>query len=307
VDVNKYTVVDLMLIEKDGNSHYCVIRNINGLLASQFPHSNHGNHFCKRFICRFASEKSLNDHEHYKHKTPKWVVLTADGKNIVKCRNYNHSMEVPFAICADFECSIGQYNDDVEEDTEKSYTIKQNQRKPNGFSYFIKYFDYSLYYSTPVTCSAKSDDEDVGLTFLTMIKDGQKMIYEKFEKNPKPLVMTPADTLKYEMSNTCHIRQGHIHDKSDKVKDHCHLTGMFRGAAHTNCNLKYKVPTFLPVLFHNLSGYDAHLFIKKMGRTKNECRDVSIIGSTEEKYISFSEKIVVDKEEVTLQEWPNSY
>jgi len=48
-----------------------------------------------------------------------------------------------------------------------------------------------------------------------------------------------------------------------KIRDHCHLTGKYRGAAHNICNLHYKVPNFIPVVFHNLSGYDSHLFIKK--------------------------------------------
>jgi hypothetical protein len=211
----------------------------------------------------------------------------------IKFKDYNHGMEVPFAFYADFECSIGQYYDDVEEDSEMSYTIKQNRHKPNGLSYYVKCFDDSLYSPPSVTYSAKSDDEDVALTFLTMIEDDRK-IYEMFEMNPKPLVMTHDDTLKYEKTNTCHICQERIHDKSDR--DHCHLTGKFRGAAHTNCYLKYKVPTFVPVLFHNLSGNDAHLFIKKLEHISNECLDFSIIHSTEEKYLSFSEKIVVDKE-----------
>ena len=47
-------------------------------------------------------------------------------------------------------------------------------------------------------------------------------------------------------------------------EDHCHLSGKFRGAAHEFCNLKYKVPKFFPVVFHNLSGYDSHLFIKTL-------------------------------------------
>jgi len=45
----------------------------------------------------------------------------------------------------------------------------------------------------------------------------------------------------------------------DKVRDHCHLTGKFRGAAHNECNLQYRVPRFIPVFFHNVSRYDAHL------------------------------------------------
>ena len=53
-----------------------------------------------------------------------------------------------------------------------------------------------------------------------------------------------------------------------KVIDHCHLTGKYRGAAHNICNLKYVIPKFVPVVIHNLSGYDSHLFIKNLGKTK---------------------------------------
>ena len=77
----------------------------------------------------------------------------------------------------------------------------------------------------------------------------------------------------------------------DKVLDHCHLTGKYRGAAHNECNLNYKIPKFFPVIFHNLSGYDAHLFIKNLGVTKG---NINCIPNNEEKYISFTKQILVD-------------
>ena len=51
-------------------------------------------------------------------------------------------------------------------------------------------------------------------------------------------------------------------DGNTIVRDHCHLTGVNGGAAYESCNLNYKVPKFLPMIFHNMVGYDAHLFIK---------------------------------------------
>jgi len=76
----------------------------------------------------------------------------------------------------------------------------------------------------------------------------------------------------------------------EKVGDHCHLTGKYSGAAHKSCNLMYKVPKVIPVIFHNLAKYDAHLFIGDVGKTEGK---LNCIAQNEENYISFSKKVKV--------------
>ena len=66
----------------------------------------------------------------------------------------------------------------------------------------------------------------------------------------------------------------------------------FRGATHEVCNLKYKIPKFLLVVFPNLSGYDSHLFIKTLGNSKEY---IPCIQNNEENYISFTKQAIVDK------------
>ena len=71
-----------------------------------------------------------------------------------------------------------------------------------------------------------------------------------------------------------------------KVRDHCHYTGKYRGAAHSICNLRYKIPKEIPVVFHNGSTYDYHFIIKQLAREFKgnfEC-----LGENTEKYIPFS-------------------
>ena len=75
-----------------------------------------------------------------------------------------------------------------------------------------------------------------------------------------------------------------------KVRDHCHFTGRYRGAAHSLCNLKYRKPNFTPVVFHNLSGYDSHLFIKNLGFSEG---NIDCIPNNEERYISFTKNIQI--------------
>ena len=76
------------------------------------------------------------------------------------------------------------------------------------------------------------------------------------------------------------------------VRDYCHLSGKFSGAAHEVCNQKYKVRKFFPVTLRNLIGYDSHLFIKRLGNSEE---DISCISNTEENYISFTKQVNVDK------------
>ena len=74
--------------------------------------------------------------------------------------------------------------------------------------------------------------------------------------------------------------------KHYKVRDHCHYTGKYRGAAHDICNLRYKIPEEIPVVFHNGSTYDYHFIIKKL--VKDFDGNFECLGENTEKYITFS-------------------
>ena len=103
------------------------------------------------------------------------------------------------------------------------------------------------------------------------------------------MIMNMHDKMAYDNSTLCHICKEEL--GKDIVRDHYHLSGKFTGAAHEVCDLRYKVPTFFPVVFHNLSGYDSHLFIKTLGNSEG---DISCIPNNEENYISFTKQVIVD-------------
>ena len=103
-----------------------------------------------------------------------------------------------------------------------------------------------------------------------------------------PLRLTAKEEKEFHKAELCHVCKKQLDD--DRVRDHCHFTGQYRGAAHNSCNLQCRKPMILPVIFHNLQGYDAHLFIKQLSKIPGE---LYCIPSTEEKYISFSKKIKV--------------
>ena len=104
-------------------------------------------------------------------------------------------------------------------------------------------------------------------------------------------LLTKQQWKKYKKATKCHICYKPFTQTNLKVRDHCHYTGLYRGPAHSLCNLRYKIPSDIPVVFHNLSGYDAHLFIRELGAHTSE---MGVIAKYKEDYISFSIKVPVD-------------
>ena len=98
--------------------------------------------------------------------------------------------------------------------------------------------------------------------------------------------LTKKQWRKYKKATKCHICYKPFTQMNLKVRDHCHYTGLYRAPAHSLCNLRYKIPSYIPVVFHNLSGYGAHLFIRELGAHTSEM--------DKEDYISFSIKVPVD-------------
>ena len=85
-----------------------------------------------------------------------------------------------------------------------------------------------------------------------------------------------------------------------KVRDHRHFTGKYRGAAHSKCNLQYKLPKNIPVVFHNGSLYDNHFVIKELAKYFNGY--FNCIGENTEKYISFCVTVLKERDTVNTNE-----
>ena len=205
--------------------------------------------------------------------------------SILKFKNFPHSERVPFIIYADTEALIKEIHN-CDPNPQSSYTKKYQKHEPISFSYYIKCFDDSVcepilrtYTKTVV------DKEDAMEIFIKWLEEDVRAIANIKDKD---MIFTEEDKKRFNKETECWICKEPLNN--DKVRDHCHYTGRYRGAAHNNCNLKYKKPKFIPVVFHNLSGYDSHLFIKNLGFTSG---NIDCIPNNEERYISFTKNIKV--------------
>ena len=281
--------VDLLLISDSEKKHYCWIKNFNKLLALRTEKSHNSMHYCRRCLIGFREVDSLAKHSEYCSRQDAQRIVLPDPGTKLSFKHYFKSMRVPFVFYADFESFIKPI-DTCQPNPNTSYTNKYQKHVPSSFCYYLKCFDDSLYSQDPVSYTAESEDDDIAQIFVDTLVENVKQIYNRF-KFPMKMIFGKTEKKCFDEATSCHICGGELGD--DRVRDHCHLSGKFRGAAHNQCNLEYRVPKFFPVVLHNLSGYDAHLFVKKLRGENGE--KIKCIPCNEEKYISFSREVAVGK------------
>ena len=110
----------------------------------------------------------------------------------------------------------------------------------------------------------------------------KKVIEKHFNKN---LVMSEEDEQRFQPSNKCRICDKVFDVGDNKVRDHCHITGKYRRSAYCSCNINFKLSKKVPVIFHNLRGYDSHLTIREIGKFDEK---VNVISNGLEKYMGFT-------------------
>ena len=273
-----------MLLKDGENSHYCLINNMSALLASQINKHKGTRNICLNCLNSFKCKQSLDKHKEYCYNNEFIKTIIPEPGTYLRFKNFVHSEKVPFIIYADLESIVKRmdnYNSDY--DPNKSYTKKYQKHEPISFSYYIKCFNESVYESRLRTYTGK-DAMDV---FIKWLEEDVKAIANI---KPKEMIFTEEDKKQFIKSSDCWICKEPF--KGNKVRDHCHYTGRYRGPACNSCNLKYRKPKFIPVVFHNLSGYDSHLFIKNLA-SPDEKENIDCIPNNEEKYISFSKTIKV--------------
>ena len=286
---NREHNIILLLIERNGVKHYCLVKNPSRLLSKQISAHKKGTHICFRCLNPFWTHKSLEKHWEYCRNHEAVKINMPEKGTMLRFKHHERSEKVPFIIYADTEALIKEMHN-CDPNPQNSYTKKYQKHKPISFSYYIKCFNDNVYESKLRNYTG----EDAMEKFVEWIEEDVKEIANIPDVE---MIFGPNELDQFNSAAKCWICKGEFDDtadekgykKNEKVKDHCHYTGRFRGAAHNSCNLKYKKPKFIPVVFHNLSGYDSHLFIKNLGYTDG---NIDCIPNNEEKYISFTKNTV---------------
>ena len=218
-----------------------------------------------------------------KHKSD---CLVVNGEQRVKLdsgyfefKNYANKLHVPFKIYTDFECILKKC-DNIVHSCDSSWSVKKSEHVPCGFGYKVvcvdDRFSKDVVVYRGVDCVKK---------FIACILDEYEYC-KKICKNffNKSMIMSAKEEEMLKNACSCWIC-GRLFDLIDeKVRDHCHISGKFRGAAHFSCNANFKISKKVPVVFHNLKGHDGHLIMKELS---NFGVNIDVIPCGLEKYMAF--------------------
>ena len=297
--------MNLLLITKNEKKHYVLIKDFKAFMYNQSKHKER-KHFCMYCLQCFSSERVLANHVNncLTINGAQAINMPKQGENILKFNNFHKQLPVPFVIYADFEAITKKVqgckrSEEMEKDNDRrSYTEAYQTHEDCGYGYKVvccyvdKYSKYTRIYR----------GENAVYKFMEKMLEEVEYCKAVIKKHfNKPLAMTEVDEQHFKTMDGCHICCEKYTDKDVRVRDHCHITGKFRGSAHQECNLKLRIKPEdikIPVIFHNLCGYDSHFIMQQIGELtkkhgytnkKGEKQDLNInaIPNNMEKYMAF--------------------
>ena len=279
-------------------THYVLIEDFSKF-NSKFTKHKGKKHFCMRCLQCFYSNESLAKHRAYCLAINGVQAIELPQKYIDKngvertpCvyfKNHHKTLPVPFGIYADFECTTEKISSCQPSD-KKSYTEKYQKHTACSFGYkVVCHYDKS-YSGDYFIYRGKDCIQRFIKCMFEEVKNCQSIIRDNFNK---PLKMTNKDEKAFKMATHCHICEKKYRVDDVPVRDHCHVTGKYRGSAHQTCNLKLKISAEnikIPVVFHNLKGYDSHFIMNELGeriKKGEENIKIKVIAQNAEKYMAF--------------------
>ena len=232
----------------------------------------------------FTQESSRDQHQIYCEDNESVRVEMPKQGSTIEFKDGQNQFKVPFIMYADFE-SILEPIESPNPNPNQLYTNEFNQHTTSGWCIYSKFAYGDV--DDPLRLYRGKDCIE---NFCNYIKGEAHRLYHMFPELPMD-PLTKKQWKKYKKATKCHICYKPFKLRDPKVRDHCHYTGLYRGPAYSLCNLRYKIPSYIPVVFHNLSGYDSHLFIRELGAHTS---DMEVIAKNKD-YISFSIKVPVEK------------
>ena len=272
--------IDLLLLTNETNSHYILITKLANLLKNK-KHKNH------RFVCRnclnlFVTEEAKNNHSNQCKNNSSQRIKLPENKDYEFNKHYMKS-KIPFLMEFDFESTLIKLPT-CRPSEKNSFEHKTEKHIANSF-YINLHSEHKNIIKSQSFSFISRDSDKVLNEFMKVIND-LSLRFNKIFKINEQMIISEEEENQFQSTNNCMYCNKVFED--DKVRDHCHFTGKYRGASCYICNLEEgKNRKFVPIYCHNLSGYDANLIIETLAKNQNQYQRLKPLANSEEKYISF--------------------
>ena len=253
--------INLLMVEKASKFHYTWMKNLDHLLYDQSKHGGR-KHFCERCLHGYSREDLLEAHRPECRGIGQTAVrVEMPGKNMITFQNHHKQLPAPYIIYADFEALTTKVEGPALDPT-KSNSRKTQHHEACSYCYIVVRCDGRT--NPPVEYRGPNAAEH----FLEALRE-EKCRIKAVLANPKAMHMTREDWRTHNSATSCHICEKPL--DGDAVRDHCHITGKYRGTAHNACNLKLRLnpkTTQILVVFNNLRGYDSYLLMQAISKVE---------------------------------------
>lgn len=269
--------------ELNVHAHFCWIKNLDSLVHMQTSKNTRRIYLCDRCLNHFSSPEKLGKHKVQCVNINQCAIeMPAPGTNFETFKNYKNELKVPFIIYADTESLLKPPETSIFNADCSTQAHQEHEVHSIGYYFKNENDESRSFYASHRgrNCVGWFMDELTSIAIYTF----------DFLENKKPMnILSKAEEEMFEKTTFCHICKKEFKNEQSniRVRDHCHISGCYRGAAHQTCNLEYQIVRNIPVIMHNLSGYDSHFLIKKLATSKRVPGEVNIIPHNSEKYISF--------------------
>ena len=279
---NPENAIDLLYLKEENNGHYCLITNFNAFCNIGKPEIKNKYYACKRCMCTRIRDKAKYE-EHLTHcmkDNACRINLPTERNNKLYFKNYHKKLTIPFVIYYDFECTLKKVDDKTDNKTKIL-----NKHEPNSFACYTKCIEdkHDKLYLSEIYEDSQKCVED----FIKYLSEEERRI-SAIKKTIIPMNLSEEEETDFKNATSCHICNKKYDDKDIRHRDHCHITGKYRGSACAKCNIKFSFKRFIPIVAHNSKGYDSHLIIKELAKQSRDEFELTCIASSSEKYISFS-------------------
>ena len=272
--------VDLLFIEKEGNSHYCLIKSLESL----FHVKNNQAFICRNCLILFSTSNALANHQEICLNHNFCKVKLMGGK--LNFKNSHFKSKLPIVFYADFE-TIAIPISPLETSTNSTQQIPLLKQEVISYGIYIKSDYPNLVLSQYLTYTGENADKhfvDTLMDFYTTIS--KKITY--YSKANKTVKLNPKQKLDFETATRCYFCNKEFATEL-KIREHNHFNGKYRGASCQSCNTKEgKSSKIIPLFFHNGSGFDFHFIVEHLAAFEDKYNKMTVLAKTSEDYISIT-------------------